>query len=102
MHLWICSDGFAVTNSDDNETNEDGKARVIACGTEKGKHKCKNQKSAGAVTSVKIYFWVYKLQEVTLSGHLIGIEIVNIVKDYVFYIGFFRTLRIFKTSILLK
>ena len=46
-HFLICSVGFAVINSDDNEIKEDGKAREIACGTEKGKHKCKNQKSAG-------------------------------------------------------
>jgi hypothetical protein len=27
---------------------EEGKGRILGCGTEKGKHKCKNKKTAGA------------------------------------------------------
>jgi hypothetical protein len=39
---------------------EEGVARILGCGTEKGKHKCKNQKTAGANICLKIlHFIIY-------------------------------------------
>lgn len=49
IYYWFCSHGFAVHHSDDNSVFDDDskKVRVLVCGTEKGKHKCKNAKTAG-------------------------------------------------------
>ena len=41
------SSGFAVLTAEDKEIEENGKTRSLGCGTEKGKHKCANRKTAG-------------------------------------------------------
>ena len=43
-----CSSGFGVqSEEDDNIKDESGVVRKLNCGTEKGKHKSKNNKTAG-------------------------------------------------------
>ena len=42
------SSGFGVESSKDNMVAfDDGTKRQLVCGTEKGKHKCKNHRTAG-------------------------------------------------------
>ncbi len=57
MYFSNCSVGFAAIYPQDNEVMEEGKGRILGCGTEKGKHKCKNKKTAGAfkVRTVCLY-----------------------------------------------
>ncbi|CAB3997256.1 Hypothetical predicted protein [Paramuricea clavata] len=47
------SSGFAVINDKDNQVMEGENVRVLKCGTEKGKHKCKNQRTAGILVFEK-------------------------------------------------
>ena len=43
-----CSSGFGVVSTEDDVVmNEKGEKRKISCGTEKGKHKSKNHRTAG-------------------------------------------------------
>jgi hypothetical protein len=53
IFAYICiknnvSSGFGVESIEDSMIeDENGKKKKISCGTEKGKHKCKNNRTAG-------------------------------------------------------
>lgn len=48
------SSGFATEDNNDTAvTDTAGKPRKLICGTEKGKHKCKNNKTAGMFQNSK-------------------------------------------------
>lgn len=47
-----CSSGFGVVSTEDDVVmDEKGEKRKINCGTEKGKHKSKNHRTAGTESS---------------------------------------------------
>ena len=47
MCICFISSGFGIASSiDDVVADEEGKTRKIKCGTEKGKHQCKNLRTA--------------------------------------------------------
>lgn len=49
-----CSSGFGVVSSEDDVVTDDkGNKRKINCGTEKGKHKSKNHRTAGTCITIK-------------------------------------------------
>ena len=47
INVTCYSSGFALREKDDNTVNYDGKHIELSCGTEKGKHKCKKDRTAG-------------------------------------------------------
>ena len=51
LHYISCGSGFGVVSTEDDVVmNEKGEKRKINCGTEKGKHKSKNHRTAGTST----------------------------------------------------
>lgn len=46
--IYVHSSGFGIEHEEDTiVSNSDGTRRKLSCGTEKGKHKCKNHRTAG-------------------------------------------------------
>lgn len=60
MFSFNFSHGFAVEKDEDNSVHDDdgAKTRLLVCGTEKGKHKCKNAKTAGIMKEMN-YIHIY-------------------------------------------
>ncbi len=55
---------------------EEGKGRNLVSGTEKGKHKCKNKKTAGAFKVHTV--WLYSRRSVGLFVKNCGIAGINL------------------------
>lgn len=54
VFIQIVSSGFGEESSEDNVVKDDGGGqRKIKCGTEKGKHKSKNHRTAGTCITIK-------------------------------------------------
>ena len=45
MHIF--SSGFGVVETADNSIIDSGSVKRLTCGTEKGRHRCKNDRTAG-------------------------------------------------------
>ena len=59
----------------------EGVARILRCGMEKGKHKCKNQKTAGADICLKILHFVIQCNA-RLDNRKVHIKHIHTTRTY--------------------
>ena len=52
--------GFAVADPDDDQVDGGSGVRTLSCGTEKGKHRCKNRRTAGSLCFLVQFIYVNK------------------------------------------